>query len=229
LDKGELDELTETPAFHGYAPPGDPIDAFRAPLTIAISRETGARGRAIAKRTADILGWELIDQETLEHSTQTADCYAGIERSLGPRERQWVERNWEEAAGQGTWATNRDFAPLVRVVFEIAARGQCVILGRGAGCILPAESKLYVRLIAPEHDRVAYLAQVERLSYREAERVVRQRDEARQKFIQGMFGRAPTDVTLYDLVLNVARLGIQTSAAVIVAAAREKMQQHKCR
>lgn len=229
MEKGELEELSEAPAFHGYAPPGGATDAFRAPLTIAISRETGARGRAIAKRTAEILGWELIDQETLEYSTQTADCYAGMERSLDPRERQWVERIWEQAAEDAPWAANPDFAPLVRVVIEVAARGRCVFLGRGAGCVLPAESKLYVRLIAPEHDRVAYLAQVERLSYREAERLVRQRDEARQKFIIGMFGCSPTDVTLYDLVLNVARLGVQTSAAVIVAAAREKMQQLECR
>ena len=54
-------ELTEVP-LHGFR--GDAEVAPRAQphgLTVAISREAGARGTTIANKVADILAWQVFD------------------------------------------------------------------------------------------------------------------------------------------------------------------------
>ena len=217
-----MSELT-TPAFHGYAPPSeeDP-NRLRVPLSIAVSRETGCRGESIAKRTAELLGWQLIDQEALEYITQNTSYQTGMERPLSEPALNWIESRLGELAARGPLGTHPEMVPLVRVILEVAVNGHCVILGRGAGCVLPQSARLYVRLIAPEKNRIAYLAQVERLSLPEAAKYVYQRDEARRHFITEKFGRPPSDVDQFDLVLNTAQFGIEGCAQLIVAAAQQR-------
>ena len=212
-----------TPAFHGYAPPTkDDPDRLRVPLSIAISRETGSRGESVAKRTAELLGWQLIDQEALEYITQNTSYQTGMERPLSERAMDWIESRVSELAEQGPIGTHPEIVPLVRVILEVAVNSQCVILGRGAGCVLPERSKLYVRLIGPEKNRIAYVAQVERLSLPDAAKYVRQRDDARRRFITEKLGRPPTEIDQYDMVLNTAQFGIEGCAHLIVAAAKQR-------
>lgn len=214
---------TGSPAFHGYAPKegGAPV-GFRPPLTIAISRETGARGKAIAERTARLLDWNLISQETLEYMSGNDSLTAGVEHALSPEAAQWVEMRMTAMRDAGMFEDNEEIVPLARLIHEVAAQGQCVILGRGAGALLPADAKMYVRLIAPEKDRVAYISQRERLSWSEAEQYVRDRDEARLRFVTTKFRRSLSDLLQFDLVINVSQFGVEASATLIVAAAREK-------
>lgn len=220
MDDMELIE-SEAPAYHGYAPPREPR-AFRPPLSIAISRETGSRGGSIARRTAELLGWQCIDQETLEYMTHDAGICPPMDEPIGAAAEQWIEDRLADLKEAGTLPSASELGPLVRVLLELAARGRYVILGRGAGCVLPAESKLHVRLVAPEKDRIAYLAQLERLSLPEAQRVVRERDESRREFITSRFGRAPDHPAQYDLILNTAQFGIELSAEILVAAAKAR-------
>jgi cytidylate kinase len=133
-----------------------------------------------------------------------------------------VDRHLSELSVHGPLAGAAGITALARIILEVAAQGHCVVLGRGAGCLLPPQAKLYVRLIAPEKDRIAYISQVERLSWTDAEKFVRERDKARHQFITKRFGRAPTDVLQYDLVLNTALLGVEASSEIIAAAANAK-------
>ena len=73
---------------------------------------------------------------------------------------------------------------MIRVLLAVAARGDAVIVGRGAGFLLPAESTVHVRVIAPLERRVAYFAQSLRLSREEAAAEVRARDERRAEFLE---------------------------------------------
>ena len=54
--------------------------------------------------------------------------------------------------------------------------GEVILLGRGAGCILPAASTLHVRVVAALTDRIAYMAQWLRLTMDEAAQQVELRD-----------------------------------------------------
>ena len=81
------------------------------------------------------------------------------------------------------------------------------MIGRGAGFILPRQTTLNVRLVAPLAERVAYMSQWLRLTEEEAAEKVRQRDAGRAQFLGTHFSSEPDDVHHYDLVLNSGLLG----------------------
>src|SRR5919202_1837958 len=87
------DELRESPR-HGYqgdrgAPP--PSRPGPAALSIALSRESGARGGTIARRVGRKLGWQVYDQELLEYMAQDAVVCQGLLESLPRPAAEWAE------------------------------------------------------------------------------------------------------------------------------------------
>jgi len=98
-----------------------------------------------------------------------------------------------------------------------------VLIGRGTGCILPRETTLHVRIVAPLPQRIAYMSQWLRLTEEEAAERVRERDQRRAEYIATHFHRQASDVHQYDLVLNSSLLGEDVCADLIVQAARAKM------
>src|SRR6516225_10024827 len=87
------DDLGETPR-HGFQ--GDrgretPPRTVPAGLTIALSREAGARGGSIARRTGRLLGWQVYDQELLEYMAQDATVRQGVVENLSRPIAEWVE------------------------------------------------------------------------------------------------------------------------------------------
>ncbi len=60
------------PPLHGYrgeAPTPNPPTRPRG-LSVAISREAGARGGTIATKVGTLLGWQVFDTETLDYLVQ---------------------------------------------------------------------------------------------------------------------------------------------------------------
>jgi cytidylate kinase len=111
---------------------------------------------------------------------------------------------------------------LARIVLSLGVQGEVILLGRGAGYILPAATTLHVRIIAPQSDRIAYMSQWLRLTEDEAANQVKTRDQRRAEFIATHFHRKPTDNYQYDLLLNSSLLGEELCAELIVQAARVK-------
>jgi cytidylate kinase len=111
---------------------------------------------------------------------------------------------------------------MARVVLALAAQGQVVLIGRGAGCLLPPETTLHVRIVAPLRERIAYMGQWLRLTEEEAAERVRLRDERRSEYIVTNFHRDPAEVHQYDLVLNSSLLGEDECVELIVHAARAR-------
>jgi cytidylate kinase len=108
------------------------------------------------------------------------------------------------------------------MILALGAQGEVILIGRGAGHVLPRETTLSLRLVAPLSDRVAYFSQWLRLPQQEAAEQVRQRDQRRNDFIERHFRQSPADVHLYDLVLNTGYVGEDLSVELIVQAARAK-------
>ena len=57
-------------------------------------------------------------------------------------------------------------------------------------------------------------------SREEARKQERENDGARAAWVQRFYGRDVTDPTLYDLVINATKFGVEDCVALIVAAAR---------
>jgi hypothetical protein len=191
-------------------------------LAIVLSRETGARGRSIAERVAELLGWDYIDQESLEYLTQGPPSGSGGKRDLEAAPLDWVDRRMTELTEEGILVKNPEVTPLVRGVLEAAVVGRRVILGRGAGRVLPAESRLHVKIVAPLELRIAVIAQMRRLSSEQAAQYIREKDRSREEFLAAKLGVDPNDLSQYDLVVNTAHFGVDASAEIVALAAQEK-------
>jgi cytidylate kinase len=215
---------------HGYR--GEPAATIRssgvpAALTIAISREAGARGSTIGSRAAQKLGWQVYNQELLEYIAQEGAFRQNVVDGLSAEAANWAEQRLQQLLSEQNLSQHPSIMDLARIILALGAQGEVVIIGRGAGCILPPDSTLNVRIVAPLNDRIAYMSQWLRLTEKQAAEEVRRRDSRRAEFIPTHFHRQPGDIYQYDLLLNSSLLGEDLAAELIAAAARAKNAAHK--
>jgi cytidylate kinase len=91
---------------------------------------------------------------------------------------------------------------LGKVVLLAAQHESTVFVGRGAQFILPRESGVAVRLIAPRKQRLARIMEIRGCTRHEAERFIDEMDKGRADFVKRYFHHDVADPHLYDLVIN---------------------------
>jgi cytidylate kinase len=176
----------------------------------------------VAKKVGELLGWQVFDQDSLDYLIQTDHAREQLLAEVPPAARAWADAHFRRLQFGQNLAADPDTAAMVKLLLAVAARGDAVIVGRGAGFLLPPESTVHVRVVAPFERRVAYFAQELRLTREEAAEEVRGRDERRARFLLKTLGRNPTDPTGYDIVVNTDRVGIEGAAQFIGWAIRTK-------
>jgi hypothetical protein len=217
----------EVPAFleafrQSFTRPAPGPQVPRAP-SVAISRETASRGGSIARRVGQALGWQVYPQSLLEYLAQEPRHNRDLFDALDPTAQGWVEDQHRRLHARYPLDGDPTLTELVRVVLAIGARGEAVLVGRGAGCILPRATTLHVRVAAPLEDRITYMAQLGRLTRDQAAVRVEDRDRQRAAFLADHFHFPAGDTYRYDLVLNSALLGEELSAALVAAAVRFRL------
>ena len=214
--------MTPAPPLHGYRgdPTPPPLVVRPAGPTVAVSRQAGARGSTVAEAVGRRLGWAVVTQELLDFLAE--DDPADLEKELPDVARLWAAAGWRELVQSRKLAETTAAAAVARRLFALAARGSVVVVGRGAGFILPAASTLSVRLVAPPADRAQYLSDRLRLPADAAAAERDARDRGRADFLAVLSDAPIADPTGYDLLLNVARLGVDGAAEVVAAAVRRK-------
>jgi hypothetical protein len=205
---------------HGYRGDGPPA-AKRWPcgLTIAVSREAGARGSSIARRVGRKLGWQILDQDQLEFMAQSESAVQSLPEAAQAWAEDWLDRLLRSRLVSQDPAVLR----LARIVIALGAQGETVLIGRGAGHLLPPATTLHVRIIAPKEQRVAYLKQLLRLTDEEAGEEVLRRDAGRAEYLRQHMRLRANDPIPFDLILNSGRLSEETCADLIAQAARAKL------
>jgi hypothetical protein len=106
-----------------------------------------------------------------------------------------------------------------QTILDHASSGGAVIVGR-AGMIVLAEHAhvLRVRLSGPLEARIEQAVTRYGLTLEEARRQERENDGARAAWVRRLYGRDVADPSLYDLVLNATKFGVEECVAMIIAA-----------
>ena len=112
---------------------------------------------------------------------------------------------------------------LAYVIASIAARGQTVIVGRGAHLLVRPPFVYRCRIVAPLHRRIERVARETGLSLDQARRKVEETDGHRDAFIREAFNRDPHDPSEYDLTLNTAEMGVEEAVQIICAGVRARV------
>ena len=196
---------------------------FPTSLTITISREAGTRGSTIAKKIGERLGWQVYSSDLFEYSHQDERVRQDLFDSLDAEATEWVDAAVSQFFRDAPPDHNQETREIVRMILCLGIRGDCVIVGRGAHCVLPNASTLKVRLIAPLQDRIAYMGQWMRLTRQEAEKQVAIHDRKRSEFVETHFRTPSQETHQYDMVLNTGLLGADLSTELVIQAAKTKM------
>lgn len=191
-------------------------------MTVAISRESGAWGGAVARELGAQLDWPVYDRELLDKISEESGLQTELLESLDERESNRAAEWLRSLFGALTVSSAQYGRQLLRTVTALAARGNCVIVGRGATAILPESSTLRVRLVAPRKTR----AEREREKLGLADEGagashVDKVDALRAEFVRSHFHKDVADVHHYDLVLNTERFSVSQCAELIVAALKQ--------
>ncbi len=196
---------------------------------LTVSREFGSGGGRIAKIVAERLGWKLIDRELIEAIACSAHVDPRVVTRFDERMESWVRRMNRRAMRGAALAAGvmpedeHCFDPEVmtevtrRIVKQAHADGHCVIVGRGAQCILQDKADTFhVFVYAPFRDRVCRLRS--RLgSGVNIEERIHAVDGERADYLQQTFGKAWNNPHLYDLMIS-SREDEDATAQVILTA-----------
>ncbi|GAC1472849.1 MAG: hypothetical protein NVSMB9_20590 [Isosphaeraceae bacterium] len=193
----------------------EPVARFR---NVCLSREAGSGAGAIARYISSQLDWRLFDQEILETLAQRMEMSLDEVRvydELAPS----VVQDWILPLREEHYAPQEAYLDqLAKLVEGIGRGGNSVIVGRGAGFLLPREETLLVRIIAPLKVRAERLAERMGVSVRTARRAALDLDRRRNQFERTMYRVNSGEPHNYDLVLDSHSLGISIASAIIVRA-----------
>ncbi len=184
-------------------------------VNICISREAGAGGGAIARMVGQRLGWKVYDDEIVEaiaHRMQVSIDEVRALDELAPS----VVQDWLLPLREEYYAPQEAYLDhLAKLIEAIGRAGESILVGRGAGFMLPRESTLTVRVVAPLRVRAARLAERMGVSTRTARRAARDLDRRRAQFDRTMHRADSSDPHAFDMVLETQSLGLETCALVI--------------
>jgi cytidylate kinase len=197
----------------------------RPGLTIALSREAGTNASSLAREIGKRLGWEVYDRELLERIAGEMGLRANLLEAVDERRVSWFLAQVQSWGGVPTVTEGAYVQHLIEVILSLGSKGECVIVGRGAPHILPPQTTLAVRLVAPLARRIELVQARRQVSADEAARWITETDRMREAFVHEHFHKDTTDVHNYDLVLNQGRFSIEECADIVVGAVRV-LQSH---
>jgi CMP/dCMP kinase len=200
-------------------------------VIVTISNEYGCGALEIAKRVAAMLGYEYVDEQLpvvvakrLQVRPEAVEANEDARPSLGERFLSGLERATPELAASTAEPFDEELLRAVQdAVRDYAARGNAVIVGRGASAILGARPDvLRVFLHAPRQWRIARVAQGAQAPPRTAEAELDRVDRARSAYLRDWYDLTFGDSRNYDLCIDASRFEPNGCASLVVEAVRAR-------
>lgn len=207
---------------------------------ITMSRQVGSDAGEVAYRVASELGLREFDKRAMTQVASEVGISPSeiVDYSIDEYEgRNFFERLFSRRreVGEVTTWVGRGGTRSTRVLDEAGAidlieatmnaayeRGNMLIIGRGGQAILEEKPDvLHVRVVAPLEYRMARLQEERDVTAAQARRFARERDEAAAEYLRTFHFIDWDDPTLYHLVVNVDKLGVDEAAELIIKAAMD--------
>lgn len=219
----ELCELRRRLQPRGEGPRSPPASGAGWGPSLLISRQCGSGGSSLAALVGARLDWRVFDREIVEEVARSAHVRRRLIESVDDRVRHgWSE--WRRRLVEGEGVGRESYlAHLREVILALGQHGYVVIVGRGARYLLPPESVVSVRVVAPLDERVRRVSVRDAISEERARHRVQQTDAERAAFIREVFGREVETPEEYDLVVDTGESGLEAAANRVLAKLEEKL------
>lgn len=202
---------------------------------VSISRQYGAGGRMMGEKIAEKLGYRLVDRSILTEVAKkagvTVRSVEDVEQEAGGLLSRVVNelvktslyvRNLPDYSATFDEGAYREF--LVKVIGEMAAQGNLVIIGRGSQIILrDTPGVVRVLLVASEDDRIERLMRHYKLDRERAEQVAKREEKKRLAFLKAFAAGEPDAPGLYHLVINTSLVSLDLAADLVTQVARAEV------
>jgi cytidylate kinase len=180
---------------------------------IALTQEMGSLAKDVAEKLAADLGLQVMRHEVVDNVSSRLHVPTSLIHRLREGKAGALERLRADRGSLAVYMTEE--------VLDVAARGNVVLRGWGATCLLRAVPHVVcVRVTRPFAQRVAWLQESlgnDDVGFVEEE--IRRSDRAHAARMNAQFGVTWGDPLLYDLVLNTGRVSVESCAQQIAALA----------
>ncbi|MFI5457711.1 MAG: AAA family ATPase [Isosphaerales bacterium] len=200
---------------HGPDPSSSPVARFQ---NICMSREAGSGAGALARLVGQRLRWKVYDDELIEAIAHRMVLPIDDVKALDEQAPSMVQ-DWLLPLREEYYAPQEAYLDhLAKLIEAIGRAGESILVGRGAGFMLPRETTLSVRIIAPLKVRAQRMAERMGVSLRTARRAARDLDRRRAQFDRTMHRVSSNDPHNFDMVLDTESLGLEIAGEIIVHA-----------
>jgi cytidylate kinase len=188
---------------------------------VSISMQIGSYGDEIAALVANKCNFQFVGQAQVHQLAQ--DCDVEFSKACTLYEAEMKPSFFETFFFNSAAYT----ALFESLNYELASRGNVVIIGRGAQIVLrDIEGVFKARVVAPKELRIKRVMDEKKVSMEEAASFVEKYDHQRQALIRSIFNKDLRDLRLYDVIINTVAYTPE-GAADILCLAVEKHQKER--
>ena len=185
---------------------------------ITVCMEPGSGGHLIASELAKQLDLKLYDRNMLISIGHLADTDSQFLNSM-EKERPTAIHDFITSLLDKKYVPTGDYLHYLKELVEVIGRvGNAVVVGRGANFILPPKGRFSIRVIAPLDIRIKNVSLKYGVTLEEAKKRIKHREKKRKTFVKESFSKNIEDFKHYDLIINTARMDLETSVNAIIGA-----------
>lgn len=193
---------------------------------ITIARQFGSLGRPIAKRLAELLEVDYHDRYLIDSAAERISMPNSVVSNLDEKG-SGKYFSMKFPLGVSTAATqDKIFEAQSEIIKDLAERESCIIVGRCADYILrDAKNHMRVYIYAPYENRLQNCTQTLMIEEREAKKIIREVDSARDEFHMKYAGYVPSNPYYKDVMINSAYLGVEGTAQLLANIVRTQYME----
>ena len=185
---------------------------------ITISREFGSGGRTVGRLLAEKLGIPCYDQEIIAKVAKESGLAEEYVKERGEHmpSSSWIANALSARSVSGVLSDDQLWSSQCKVIFDLAEKSPCVIVGRCADHILKDDYKLLrVFIHAPIEKRAERIVRVYGESDVSIEKRIQDKDKRRRAYYQLYtdceWGKADN----YDITMDASLIGIEKCAEIL--------------
>ena len=195
---------------------------------ITISRQFGSGGRTVGRLVAERMGWEFYDKELVRKiaaESGLAESYI-LESGEYACSTNSFLFSWamNAAAGRNGSLPMSDQLFIIQnnIIRDLAAKGNCVIVGRCSDYTLrDRDDCLHTFIHADKAFRAGRIVRLYGGRTDSPEKRLKEKDDKRRTYYRHYTGRTWGAAENFDLALDTGRLGVEHCADIVVKVVEE--------
>lgn len=199
-------------------------------FVITIARGFGSGGRTVGKMLAKKLDINYYDDELLKLASEESGINIELFGKADEQVKAGLFKRYNRSYGEklippdSTSFVSNDnlFNYQAKIIRDLAAKQNCIIIGRCADHILKDNKKVIRLFFYADNDScVKTVMDMYAISEKEAKDRIESIDRTRAAYYKYYTGKEWNDVNNYDLCINTGKLGFELSVDVVLGYMRQ--------